>query len=338
MKSRKPRSSSVREEGEAEAIPLVALVVGPEDVLREAAVADLRSRALADGVRDFNEDRFDLAASGADPAAILAAAQTLPVMAERRVVLVRGLEDRRAKRFTEDLLPGYLEAPIATTLLLLEASGADKRLRWVKQVKATGRIIDCTGPRRPADVRRWIEARIAQVGAEAARETAAALFDAVGADLDHLATEIDKLALYAGSRTELTPDDVAELTGQLRPLAVYELTDAIGNRRRPQALHVLGRLYDQGDPPLAVLGALANHFRRLIRARDCRPGSAKELERALELHPYAAQKLYDQVRRFDPPRLRRALEAIHRADRALKGGEALSPRLAIERLVLAVAS
>ena len=69
------------------AAPPVALLVGSETTLRDAALADLRDRALGSGPRDFNEDRFDFATSGTDKRAVLTACRMLPVMSEGRVVV-----------------------------------------------------------------------------------------------------------------------------------------------------------------------------------------------------------------------------------------------------------
>ncbi len=102
--------------------PPVILVFGPEVTLRDAALAQIRADVLADAPRDFNEDRFDLAASGLDPARVVAAARTLPVMATRRLVVARGISDRRAARFIERELPSYLEDPSPSTCLVLEGS------------------------------------------------------------------------------------------------------------------------------------------------------------------------------------------------------------------------
>ena len=63
---------------------------------------------------------------------------------------------------------------------------------------------------------------------------------------------------------------------------------------------------------------------------------AGEVQKRLGLHPFAAQKVVDQARRFDLRRLRACLDAVRRTDEALKGGLPVAPRLAIERLVLAV--
>jgi DNA polymerase III delta subunit len=73
-----------------------------------------------------------------------------------------------------------------------------------------------------------------------------------------------------------------------------------------------------------------------MRAREIRPFEAGEVQKRLGLHPFAAQKVVDQARRFDLRRLRACLDAVRRTDEALKGGLPVAPRLAIERLVLAV--
>lgn len=317
-------------------LPAVVLLVGEQDTLRDAAAAELAQRTLGDAPREFNEDRFDFASAGVDATRVLDAARTLPVLAERRLVRVRGLADRRAARFLERALPDYLEAPVPTTCLLLEAPKVDRRLRWVKRVAQLGGLRDCSGPRRPQEVRAWIDDRIRAAGRKPARGVAAALLELVGGDLDRLAREIEKACLYAGERREITADDVHEVTGEVRPRAVYLLTDAIGRRDLAEALELSAELLAQGEAPLALLGALANHFRRLVRARECQPLTAREVARQLSLHPYAAERLVEQARRFDPARLQRSLAALREADEGLKGGAALSPQLAFERLVLAV--
>ena len=336
--SQRPAASDggERREPPVDVIWPVVLVEGPEASLRDAAIAELRAQVLAGAPRDFNEDRFDFTVAGTEPAAVVGAARTLPMMARARLVLVRGVGEKRAENFTDEFLVEYLEAPLASTCLVLEAASVDKRQRWVKRVVKIGRVIDCTGPSRPADVRRWIEARLAQRGARAGSGVAAALFDLVGADLDRLSLEVEKLCLYAGERGEIDAETVSELVGQVRPRALYELTDAIGERRLTNALRIVAELSEQGEAPLALVGALANHFRRLMRAREIRPLEPGEVQKRLGLHPFAAQKIVDQARRFDLRRLRSCLDAVRSTDVALKGGVPIAPRLAIERLVLAV--
>ena len=329
-------SSSRPSKGGAE--PAVVLIAGSEATLRDAALAEIRERVLAGAVRDFDEDHFDLAASGVDATAIASALRTLPVLAPRRLVRVRGLEDRRAAKFLERVLLEYLEEPQPTTCLVLEVRSLDRRLKWVKRVAKIGELRDCSPPERPQDVRGWIEGRLRATGKRIEGGVASALYERVGADLDRLASEIDKIVLYVGDGDAIGPDDVSEITGQSRDRAIYELTDAMGNRRLPEALAVLAVLLGQGEVPLRLLAALANHYRRLLRASECVPLEAAEVERRLSISFFAAQKLVEQVRRFDRARLLRCLNAVRRTDAALKGGTTLTPELAIEQLVFAVCS
>ena len=251
---------------------------------------------------------------------------------------VRGLADRRARSFLEGPLLDYLEAPIQSTCLLLEAPKVDRRLRWVKRFVQLGAVRECTAPRRAPELRRWIDERFKSSGKRPGAGAAQALLDRVGPDLDRLGHEVEKAALFVGDAAQVSADDVVLVTGEVRPLAIWDLTDAIGQRDLPGALRVVGRLLDQGEAPLALLGALANHFRRLVRARECQPLEAKVVARALSLHPFAAGKLVDQARRFDLPRLRSSLAAIRGADDALKGGSGLTGRLVFEWLVLGVSA
>lgn len=319
-----------------EPVPRVVLLAGPESTLRRAALEELRERALEGGPSDFNEDVFDLGAGGIDPVSIASTLRTLPVLAKRRLVRVRGLASKRAAKFIEDSLLAYLDDPSETTCLVLEADSIDRRLRWFKRVAQVGEVRDCTAPQRPQELRAWIEKRVHAVGKQPGRGMASALLDRTGPDLDRLASEIEKLAVYVGERAKLSPDDVADLTGDLRDFALYELTDAIGGRRLPEALGLLSRLLAQGEEPLVLLAGLGNHYRRLLRASECDPLDAGEVQKRLSLRPFAARKLVEQVRRFDGRRLRRCLDAVRRTDEALKGGVALSRALAIEQLVLAV--
>jgi DNA polymerase-3 subunit delta len=320
---------------EAGAVPPVVLLVGEGQALRDAAVAEIREQVLGEGVADFNEDRFDFA-GGADAGGVLAAARTLPVLAPRRLVRVRGLDDRRASAFLDQRLPEYLEDPVPSTCLLLEAHKVDRRHRWVKLVEARGAMRICKPPSRPSELRAWVEARLKEEGKRPERGTAVALLENVGPDSDRLASEIGKLVLYAGDRPTVTPEDVDRVGGSDRPHAIYELTDATGSRDGIRALRVLHRLLVQGEPPLALLAGLANHLRRMLRARECQPLDAATVQRALGVHPFAAKKLVEQVRKLDRERLRFALEAAGRTDRALKGAAPLRPERALERLVLAI--
>ena len=142
------------------------------------------------------------------------------------------------------------------------------------------------------------------------------------------AHEIAKAALLAGSKKiELADAEVS--TGQVAEAPVWDLTDAIGEGRTADAIGLLSRMLDAGAPAPVVLGSLASHFRKLLRT-----GSGGKVAGP----PFVVRKLERQARRYSASRLVACLDAIHVADTALKGGSSMRPEIALERLVLGLAS
>ena len=127
----------------------------------------------------------------------------------------------------------------------------------------------------------------------------------------------------------VTRAHVATATSDVAEEPIWELTDAIGEGRGAVALQVLGKLVGSGAAPPALLGSLANHFRKLLRVRSGQQPLGP---------PFVVKKLQGQAGRYTPARLRRCLEAIHEVDLVLKGRGGLAPTLALERLVMGLAA
>ena len=260
------------------------------------------------------------------------------MMARARLVLVRGIGEKRAQKFTDEVA-GRVSRGAARrrTCLVLEAESVDKRQRWVKRVAKIGRVIDCTGPNRPADVRRWIEARLARARrARGQRRVGGAL--RAGRRGSRPALARGREAVPVRGREGRDRRRRGERAGRADPTARALRADR-GDRRAPAHERAApgGRAHRAGRgaaragrarSPITSAGCCAPARSGRWRRARCRSGSG--------LHPFAAQKLVDQARRFDLRRLRSCLDAVRSTDVALKGGLPIAPRLAIERLVLAV--
>jgi DNA polymerase-3 subunit delta len=313
------------------------LLAGEEPLLRDDALALLREHLLAGAPEDFNFDRLDGETTTA--ARLSEAVCTLPVMAQRRLVVLREPEPRRrgsrgGRAAAGELaasLPAVLEdlAGQETTVLAVTAERIDRRARWVKAFEEPAAIVSCEPPKPGRALVAFVreEARRQGIGLEAG--AAELLADRVGPQLLALRNEIAKAGLVAGPDTPVTRDAAAAATSDLAEQPVWDLTDAIGEGRPARALEVLGRVLAGGVAAPVVLGALASHFRKLARLRSGGRVAAP---------PFVARKLEAQARRYAPARLVACLRAIHDADVALKGASPLPPGLALERLVLGLAS
>jgi DNA polymerase-3 subunit delta len=299
------------------------LVAGDEALLRDDAVAALREACLGGAEPAFDLERLEGARSA--PSQLLDAVRTLPVLAARRLVLLLEPEGGRAERGLADAIEGAVAAAAsaAGAVLVVVAAAADRRARWVKAFGDAR--IDCEAPRRQREVVEFVRAEAARQGLRLEGGAAELLAERVGPALLVLRGEIAKAALLAGPGAPVTRAHVAAAAADVAEEPLWDLADAIAEGRAGDALASLARLRRGGAPAPVVLGALASHYRRLLRVRcgGSVPGP-----------PFVQRKLAGQARRSSERRLEAALRALHRTDLALKGEGGLAPELALERLVL----
>src|SRR5207253_3753312 len=185
----------------------VYLLYGDEDVLKDEAVRMLVDAALAvgggDSSRDFNLDvRF---APDLTPESFHALVNTPPMLAERRAVVIRGVEQlgKRKTKFREGLI-GYLAAPNPSTLLVLVVTaGEDADAELVRHTTPV-----LLAPLSAERVPRWIQHQATRLGLTLEPDAVALLLDSVGSDLGVLARELEKLAALTGETRPATAADV----------------------------------------------------------------------------------------------------------------------------------
>jgi DNA polymerase-3 subunit delta len=303
------------------------LVAGAEPLLRDDSVAALRAAVLGGAPADWNLDR--LAGEKTSAGALEDALRALPVMAERRLVILSEPERRRggaAAALTEAIaaqLPALAAQP--GSVLVVVAEKADRRARWVKAFAEPCAWVECDAPTQPRALAAFAEAEAARQGVAIERDACALLVERVGAQLAVLRQEIAKLGLLAGEGERVTSEHVALATASVAEQPIWDWTDAIGAGETARALEILARLLESGAAPPMLLGVLAGHFRKLVHARA---GGA------VAGPPFVVRKLGEQARRYSLRGLRGGLDRIHAADVALKGASPLPPELVLEDLLL----
>jgi DNA polymerase-3 subunit delta len=301
------------------------LLAGEEPLLRDDALAAL-SRAVLEGAQaDFDLERLD--GAGTAPGALLDAVRTLPVLAPRRLVVLRDPEPSRGRGLGDAIAEALESLPAdGLTVLVVVADRVDGRARWVKAFGPA--VVRCDAPSRGRALVAFVEGEARRQDVALQRGAAQLLAERVGPQLLMLRQEIAKAALLAGPGRPVTRSHVASGTSVTAEEPIWDLTDAIGDGRIADALVVLSRLLAAGAPPPVVLGSLVSHFRRLLRLASGERVAGP---------PFVLRKLEAQARRYRSPRLLACLRAIHETDTALKGAGALRPEAALERLVIALA-
>jgi DNA polymerase III subunit delta len=203
---------------------------GEDEYLKEDALRHMIDAALDQSTRDFNLDQRR--GSELDAPSLTSLVNTPPMMADRRVVVVRDAPGLR--KDAKAALEKYLRAPAADVVVLMTAPAdatPDKKLLDASV------DVDCrhlTGVQVP----RWISARAEKLGVRINEAAAALLQATVGADLAELATAMDKLALYSAGR-DIDAAAVTELVGVQPDETPGRLLDAVAMRDSTLALSLV---------------------------------------------------------------------------------------------------
>src|SRR6267143_1378716 len=311
--------------------PIPALVLlGDEPFLRDASRAQLIETFVPEAARPWAVSRYS--ADRNEIQAALEQAQTLPMLAPRQVVLLHDVE--KIEKLSEknrdaaiENLEAYFANPAPFTVLVLEATALDQRMKLAKLLTEKTLVVD-VGLGEDLQARQAAAVPLARAmakeqGVEFETGAAEDLAEFVAADLMRLKTEIDKLATYVAEKKVIGRTDVSALVISEKTTTVWELADMLASRQPRKALEFLDRLLRDGEEPLPMLGAMTWMYRKLIEASEVKGvTSGWQAARALGMRPEQAELALQNARKISKSRLLRGLRALQKADDRLKrGGE-----------------
>jgi DNA polymerase-3 subunit delta len=325
-------------------IPAI-LLLGEEPYLRDSCRAQLIERFVPEASRTWAVSRYS-AARGEIQAA-MDQAQTMAMLSPQQVVFLEDAEaiEKLGEKNREDAvasLDAYLKNPAPFTVLVVEATGLDQRMKLGKLLEEKTLVVEC-GLGEKAEERQETVATLARTlakeeGVEFEKGAAEDLAEFVAADLMRLKTEIGKLATYAGERKVIRREDVSALVVSEKTTTVWELGDMLASRQSKKALEFVERLLRDGEEPVRMLGGIAWMYRKLIEASEVKGvTNGWQAARALGMRPEQAELALQNARKISKPRLLSGLSALRRADDRLKGG-AQDARMVLEFLIAELTS
>lgn len=294
----------------------VYVLYSEHPILVDRALAAIRDAAVPPAARGFNYDVVEGKPSGAKIAAL---AQTLPMLAKYRMVVVRDLSLMPADE--ADALLAYFDKPNPSTVVVALTSKLDKRLKTFAAASKKGWLHVLEAPRSVAP---WVRNEAAQRGIDIDSTAVSRLVETVGNDLSRLAMSIEQLGLFVAGRGEARPvtsDDVDELIADTRERSVFELTDAIGAADRARALAAVASLCDRRESAVGVVVMMARYVRHLTLVHALRnEGAARGAWASrIGVPPFVVDKLIAHAKHYSPASLSKTTERLAIADRALKG-------------------
>jgi DNA polymerase III subunit delta len=324
-----PTPADVRAAIKKGAVDPLYLILGDDDAEMIRLANDIAG-VVEDELRAFNMERIYAGEKGASAAAIVEAARQLPMMGDRRVVVVlraeRLLKPKRRGKIVEDsgadddveapsdldALTDYVQKPGSSTTLVLVSADIDRTRKAGKAILKHATVVECWGLKpgkeaRGGDLRQaariaelMVKKAVAEAGQLIEPSAARLVADRAGFDIVRLRGDIERLMLYTVGKPQITLADVKEVVSAESSQDDWAVTNAIQNGNAKEALRQLGLALDAGGVSYQILGQLAWFVRD---------------------------------RMTDTRRIPKAVDALFRTDLDLKssGGD---PRVLLERLVV----
>lgn len=302
-----------------------------EDVKQIDRLLDAIEATVDPADRPFAVERLFAGENGGYPVDIAAAARSLPMLGDRRIVIVlraeRFLKPKRAAKPADgadddaeeraedepvdfSALEEYFARPSDRGTIVFVATDVDRGRRFTKRLLEVAMTTEfshaaasVSGGRAPGPGPAWLREELERDGRQIEPAALQMLLQRGGQDITKLRSDVERLLLFTQGQPRITARDVAEIVSEGDAVEdPWALVNAIGMGDAKGALRELVRRLDSGDSPFAVLGQLRWWV------------SAKLVER-------------------DAGRVRPAVDALWRTDLALKssGGD---ERVLMERLVV----
>ncbi len=321
----------------------VYLFHGDDEYLKEDKVRAVIDRATDPATRDFNLDV--LRAAELDAGSLGMALDSLPMMAERRVVIVRDVT--ALKKDARIVLAKYLERPAADTLLVLVAAGGTKPDAALVEAATA---IDFR-PLSDGEVAKWVAHHATTLGVTIDSSAAELLSSATGNDLALLAGEIDKLRSYTNG-APIDEAAIEAIVGVRHGETLGDLLDLIAQRKSADAVALLDRVLAQPKTSgVSIVMALTTQTLAmgwLLAARErglAQHRFESELYALLKENPSsmvgrpwgeAVKAWVHALRHWDAPAIDRAIAMLVAADLALKDTRLSSEEQLLTSLLLAM--
>lgn len=308
----------------------VYFIFGDEPFLIDQCVNRFKYALLDENSLDFNYSLFY--AGDADVVAVKDAVETLPVFAQRRVVILKNSNELKDSEWAE--LESLFKNPVDSTVFVLFADKIDKRKKHFKNIIDSAAALEFKKPY-DNEIPRWINYYAAQFELKLTQPAVHRLHRLVGNNLSEIYAQLEKIKIFLDGGTQVEAEHVNSVVSNSREESVFDFTKAVGQKDRVRALEQIVTLLDQGQSEIGIVNLLARHMRILLTVRtglDQGIGGAK-LASLANVSPYFVDEYAAQAKGWPVRKLEDSLVLLGETDKALKSSP-LSSHIWLENLVL----
>jgi len=253
---------------------------------------------------------------------LMDACMAMPFLGSHRLIIVHGLLSHFEKDEGQWMALKDRVASMPETTVLILVDGQIKKDNALLKGLAPLASVKEFPPVKGEALRAWIQRRVKQGKGTISPQAVRLLASIVGDNLWVLASEIEKLLLYASGR-RIEEDDVKEVVSYVREASVFTMVDALIEGRAAAAALMLHQLLKEGATAPYLVVMITRQLRLLLQARELsREGfSATEIKARLGLaSDYTLTKALGQSRRYSMKRLEQVYRKLLEVDLSIKQG------------------
>ncbi|MBR6186941.1 MAG: DNA polymerase III subunit delta [Clostridia bacterium] len=318
------------------------LFEGEEEFTKASALKAIREHVASGDFAAMNDTRL------VDPApdALIAAAETLPFLSDRRFIEVRDsamLLSGKAKEYDEDIavrrLDEYLDHLPDTSVIVFYVRGkADARKKLYQCLKKKAQLVSFQ-PLADQELTRWIAATLKKQGKKISASACQQLWFTVGKDMTLLYQEIGKLTAYAGDADTVTERDIAAICVQSTEYKVFDMLDILLSGQGGKAMRMQEALLRDGEERLMILSLLGRQCRQMCYAKALAADGAQPYEIANKTGApsFAVQKLLNAARAYSLSQLKQIAQLCLDTEYLVKSGQ-LNEAGSLEAVTLQILS
>lgn len=309
----------------------IYLIYGDEPYL-----VNYNKNKLCDAVaaKDDNMNRTVFSDKNLQVRDIIALADTLPFLAEKRLILVEDSGFFKKAPADSDELVDYIKKIPEESVIVFAESEVDKRGKLYKAVDKNGRVVLCK-EQSPEILVKWIAGYLKESGKTMRRSAASLLLERAGTGMYRLKNEMDKLISYVGDRDEILEKDIQEVSAVNIQSSVFAMIDDIAEGRQKKALERYYELLMLREPAMRILVLLSREFNMLLLAKEMsgEKKNYKEMASVMKVPDFAVRKYVSAAGRLSRGQILRAIGDCVRTDNDIKKG-LINDRIGTELLII----
>lgn len=306
----------------------VYLLYGEESYLKHLYKNKLKDALIPEG-DTMNFSSYE--GKSIDVRAVIDQAETMPFFADKRFLLI---ENSGFFKNANVQMAEYIPQIPESTCMVFVEDEVDKRGKVYKAVKSAGRVVEL-GRQDERTLTRWILGTLKKEHRNITESTMHLFMEKTGTDMENIQRELEKLVCYTMGRDVITVEDVDAVCTTRTVNKIFDMINAIAEKRQKKALDLYYDLLALKEPPMRILFLITRQFNLLMQVKELRNQGfdTQALAPKIGLQSFIARNYVRQAESFTLERLKEAVNDCVEAEEAVKTGQ-MNDVMSVELLIV----